>query len=166
MSLNTIATKTLTSSASSITFSGIPASWQDLMLVVTSNGTQISSFLSVQFNGDTTSKYINSYAYAGGYTESTIYTGFSAVRGNGALSITQIPVGQGLVNNSVTSIFNYKDTDKWKSFLVESADNPRQYYGISSGTWQSTSAINAIKIFPDTGSFGIGTSMTLYGVSA
>lgn len=166
MSLNTIATKTLTSASSSITFSGIPALWQDLMLVVTSNGTQISTFISVQFNNDTTNKYINAYAFAGGYTESTIYTSYGALRGSGALSITQLPVGQGLANNSITTIFNYKDTDKWKSFLVESADNPRQYYGISSGTWQSTSAINAIKIFPDTGSFGIGTSMTLYGVSA
>jgi hypothetical protein len=135
-------------------------------MVVTSTGTQISTFLSLQFNGDTSNKYINAYAFAGGYTESTIYTAYSALRGSGALSITQLPVGPGLANNSVTTIFNYKDTDKWKSFLFEAADNPRQYYGISSGTWQSTSAISSIKIFPDTGSFGAGTSITLYGVSA
>ena len=135
-------------------------------MVVTSNGTQISTFLSYQLNGDTTSKYINSYLFGGPYTDSSVYGSTSALRGNGALSITQLPISDGLYNNCIVHFFNYKDTDKWKSLLFESADAPKQYYGISSGTWQSTSAITSIKIFPDSGSFGIGTSVTLYGVSA
>jgi hypothetical protein len=165
MSVTPIATRTLTTSTASITFSGIPGSWQDLMLVATSNGTAISTFISWQVNGDTTSKYINAYIFGGPYTATPMYTSYGALRGNGALSITQLPTGIGLSNNVIAHFFNYADTSKWKSMLCESND-ARQYYGISSGTWQSTSAITSLKIFPDTGVFNTGTSVTLYGVSA
>jgi Na+/H+-translocating membrane pyrophosphatase len=67
---------------------------------------------------------------------------------------------------SVVDVLDYASTTKYKTLrsLSGSDENGSGNLTIHSGLWQSTSAINAIKIFPETGNFRQYTQFALYGI--
>lgn len=168
MITRTLATTTLTSATASITFNNLSTSYKDLIVITSSkaDSTSTAQFISMQFNGNTGNNYANVYLYGGNATTSPVYSSFGALRDYLALSITRSPYEVQDFNTAITHVFDYQATDKWKSVLSETNDTGQNYYGITAGIFQSTSAVTSVTIKHDTGNLGAGTKITLMGVSA
>src|SRR5512147_1973064 len=127
-----LANVTLSSSASSVTFSSIPATYRDLVLVV-NHLPSGDGDLRVQFNGDTTGANYPGVAMVGNgsTTSSYTYTGYIA------------PVGFGTSTNRHNAIFqimDYSATNKHKSVLTR-GDNAANQTGATAGRWANTAAV-------------------------
>lgn len=154
-----IATTTLTSSASSITFSSIPSTYTDLRLVFV--GTSAANAPGeMRFNGDTGSNYSRTYLQGNGSSASSSRDTSQTNISMGASAITSTPM------MNTVDIFSYAGSI-FKTCLITSSDDRN-----GSGTvdrqvalWRSTSAINEIKLTVDlTANFTTGTTATLYGI--
>jgi hypothetical protein len=146
-----LANVTLGSSASSVTFSNIPATYRDLILVSSFNLTAGGN-PTISFNGDTGANYSRVYMLG---------TGSSAI--SGADTSRQFAQAtSGLITSNITQIMDYSATDKHKTFLVR--DN-----NTTDGTiayafrWANTAAITSINI---SASLAAGVTISLYGVIA
>jgi len=157
-----IATTTLGSATSNITFTSISGSYTDLILVF--NGTTVSSGVntSIQLNNDGSSLYGSTVLDGNGtsavsarYTNNTfIYCDYY---GGGT--------GAGSQKNFILQFNNYSNTTTFKSVLIR-ANLPSVETVATVGLYRSTSAITQIKIYPNSGNFDIGTTATLYGIAA
>ena len=158
-----IATTTLASPATSYTFSSIPSTYTDLVLIgntIVSSGTQYE--FSVQFNGDTGTNYSNTYlggtgvvAFSGRATNSTI------------IDSGYLNANSGNPNTRILNIMNYSNTTTNKTVISRgSGENGGQVIGYAN-LWRNTAAINSIKIFSISGlTYATGTTLTLYGIQA
>lgn len=145
-----LANITLSSSATSVTFSSIAAGYRDYMVVCNNLGNGAV----IQINGDTASNYY-----------------MVSMRGNGtasesnSLNTNSIYTYWDNANDIVVAHFlDASATDKHKSALIRS--------GQASGSttawaarWANTSAITSIS-FINNSNFSSGASFALYGVSA
>ena len=151
-----IATTTLGSSSASYTFSSIPSTYTDLVLIV--NGTMATADnVFVQFNGDTGSNYSET-ALQGNGSAASSYRDSSQVRG----LVGTMWTGQ---STCFVNIMNYANTTTYKTSLGRSgsaADRTETAVTL----WRSTSAINSVKFFGATYSMAAGTVLTLYGIEA
>ena len=160
-----IATQTLGSATSTVTFSSIPQTYTNLVLVV--SGAMASgsgTFAFWQANGDTATNY--SY---------TTLHGTGTTAGSDRLSNTSQPtlnyysdmsttLGQ---NTIVATWSNYSNTTTFKTALVRSgtASGPT-YPGTSAivGLWRNTAAITSLAIKANGVNFAVGSTFTLYGI--
>jgi len=157
-----IATTTLGSSASDVTFSTITGSYTDLVLICQVKGsTTITPYL--QFNSDTGSNY--SWTNMAGDGSTT-----SSTRGsNQAQSrlANQVYVDTTLNMNIIVNFNNYSNTTTYKTFLSRANKT-----GTDGGAealvslWRSTAAISTIKVYPSGGTWSTGSTFTLYGIKA
>jgi len=154
-----LATTTLSSSASSVTFSDISSSYRDLTCVVYADGTAQTE-LYIRFNSDTGSTYtavrMQGSGTSAGYNT---YSGTNGMRlvGNGDI----------MTNFSFTAMIHVQDysaTDKYKTLL--SRTNSSNGVDACVGNWPSTSAISSITLYPNSGSFDTGSTFSLFGVAA
>jgi hypothetical protein len=158
-----IATTTLGSAASSVTFSSISGSYTDLVLVVDYSLNVANSSLFVRLNGDTGSNY--SYTRLSG-------TGSAASSGRGTSSdqarITADTTAQSASTRQIVTInlMNYSNSTTYKTFLVR--------YNSTGGTeafvdlWRNTAAVTSVQIkgFDGTAIIESGSTFTLYGIKA
>jgi hypothetical protein len=150
-----LATVTLGTAASSITFSSIPATYRDLVLVgdyavsangeiqISLNGSTADRSRVLMYGvpaeaGSTTGSNIN---FAGGYT------------GNRSIGVAQF--------------MDYSATDKHKAILLrtQTASSPTEVVA-TSARWASTSAITSIGLNFAAGTLSVGTTFSLYGIVA
>jgi len=150
----------LSSAASSVTFSSIPADYRDLVLVFEfTNDTATNAQPYLRFNGDTGSNYhfVDALGYGSG-TQSQSGT------------FTYLNLGNGLAANngetlfSISSIQDYSVTDKHKAVLVRSNKSDSGTL-MAAGRWASTTAISSILIYASFGEFSSGV-FSLYGIEA
>lgn len=162
-----LATNTLGSSATSITFSSISTSYTDLVAVFSGSITTATRVgLNIQVgNGtvDTGSNYSITWLSGNGTTAySGKDTSSGAILSGGIISNT--------ISFSTVNFLNYSNTLTYKTTLVKSGNlgsTAQQDVATWVGQWRSTSAINTIKFYPDAGaSFSAGTMITLYGIAA
>lgn len=157
-----IATTTLTSNTSSYTFTSIPSTYTDLILVAvpiaTSNGQ--ASYIRVG-NGsiDSGTNYSNT-SFAGNGTST-----FSGRRsGATEFSVEYYSAADTTAKNIIIVHFmNYSNTNVNKTFLSRSI-NASYSSDANVGLWRSTSAIN--QIFISNGAYAVGTTFTLYGIAS
>tara|TARA_R110000822_G_C14906464_1_gene449642 strand:+ start:29 stop:520 length:492 start_codon:yes stop_codon:yes gene_type:complete len=155
-----IATTTLGSAASSITFSSIAASWTDLRLVfVKPVG---GSSLLLRFNSDTATNYSWTYLVGDGASVSSSYS----------TSDTSITVGGYVLNLASGSvlgeidIFSYAGSTYKTTLSALSHDmNGTGQVARTVGLWRSTSAITSVNIRSGS-NWPVGTTATLYGIKA
>lgn len=151
-----IATTTLSSAASSITFSSIPSTYTDLRLVVTGL-TGGDGNVALTFNSSTTN-YSRTYLQG---------DGASAISSRNT-STVRAPIGNVNSTNrsmSEVDIFNYAGST-YKTILYKGSADTNGSGTIQVGVdlWQSTSAITSIQIVNDyAGTFTAGATATLYG---
>ena len=152
-----IASNVLGSSASSVTFSSIPATYRDLILVIHARA---NSNIAIQLNSDTGSNYSRvSMLGTGSVAQSSSTTG------------DRFYIAEQAQSNTVfvqyrLQFFDYSATDKHKPLLVR-GDNANAATMAEAHRWASTSAINSIFMFSDGGGvFASGSSFYLYGISA
>jgi hypothetical protein len=156
-------TQTLTSATDSVTFSSIPQTYTDLVLVINSlaNSSTISSVIQVG-NGsiDTGSNYSTTILYGDGTTvASTRIQGTLANLNFYAEASTTSP------NTIIVNLQNYSNTTTRKTFLSRGSG---AINGVSAivGVWNSTSAINAIKVSRSAANnYAAGSTFTLYGIA-
>lgn len=159
-----IATTTLTTSAANVTFSSIPGTYTDLVLVGNMlGGTGGTSDFTVlmQVNSDTGSNYSTTRLIGDGSSATSIRNSnqtYARINTSGYLSTT-VP------QTNIIHFQNYSNTTTFKTVLSRSsqADNVA-LAGVN--LWRSTAAISTIYIYLDSGTFGFGSTFTLYGITA
>jgi hypothetical protein len=149
-----LASTTVSANAGPITFTSIPATYTDLVLVI--SGTQATSgTVRIQFNGDTASNYSRTDLYGDG-------TSAASYRESNQTYINFITL-QTTQSNSISHIMNYANTTTNKTMLT-------RYNTPSSGVtaagvmlWRSTAAINTITL---TNTSNVTGTFSLYGIAA
>jgi hypothetical protein len=154
-----IATQTLSSAAASVTFSSIPSTYTDLVLVsaAPSVGGDIS-IATLQFNGDTA----NNYAFTRFTGNGTSASSDRVANTSGLQSGLTYP-GQ---YTQTWIIQSYANTSIFKTALNKSpvAQSLIRY---GAGLWRSTAAITSVTLTDGTGTnYAIGSTFTLYGITA
>jgi|688.fasta_scaffold217510_4 hypothetical protein len=156
-----IASTTLSSTQSDVTFSEISGSYTDLVLVCQPISTALATTY-IRFNNDTTSQY--SWTNAGGdgtssYAGRTSNATFGRLD-NGTYSAT--------VNdhNIIANFNSYSNTAFEKTFYSRaSGAGTNQGAEMVVGLWRSTNAITSIKIYPSgSASWVSGSTFTIYGI--
>jgi hypothetical protein len=168
-SFQSIASYTLSSSQSTITFSSIPTTYQHLQiryLARDTTSTVDANSLLLRFNGDSGSNYTRHYFYSDGASLNIGYVAQTNIDGG-------VVVGGGLAANcfgaGVIEILDAKDTSKFTT--VRTISNAESNYGgnknyvmLQSGLWRDVSAINSITVTTNGTSFAQYSQVALYGI--
>lgn len=163
---DSIATTTLSSAASTITFSSIPGTFTDLRLVMTYTTSVSGEDARVRFNSDTGTNYsITRLRGTGTAANSSQLTSQSSL-----ILCDNVTIGSSTTIPQLLTvdIFNYAGSTN-KTVLSENASD---YNGSGTvtrtvGLWRSTSAITTIAIGTlTTATFSVGTTATLYGIKS
>jgi hypothetical protein len=163
--------RTLAAAASEIDITGIPATFKHLRLYVAARSTGnigITQDLKAQFNGDTGANYSGVQIYNDTNFASALATEQSGSTFAWLGRITETDALAGVFGMSVVEIPFYANTTFHKQWMAQNhAENANTstdlISGMFSGRWRSTAAINRIRLFPESGNFDVGTSVTLVG---
>lgn len=153
-----VATTTLGTSAATITFSSIPNTYTDLIMVFRGNndaGANRAGY--IRFNGDSGTNYSYTLVQGDG---SSVASGRDS---NIAQSFFANVLGADTV--AITQIMNYAKTTTFKTFLSRGNSASTVTQAIV-GLWRSTSAINSITLSLNANNYASGTNVTLYGVKS
>jgi hypothetical protein len=160
-----IATQTLTTSASSITFSSIPQGYTDLIIVTSAiaNVTGADVFVTT-YNGDTASNYSYTSLYGTGSAAGSYRAGSVGIV-LGWLST----YNSSEWSPSIFHFMNYANSTTYKTMLVRT-NNATTTGGLveaAVGLWRSTAAITSINMRTVNGyAIKAGSTFTLYGIKA
>jgi hypothetical protein len=153
--------------AADVTFSSISSTYTDLQIRVIGRGTQssASTYLQIQFNGDTAANYYGGHWLTGNGTSAT-------AGADGAASViyaerlTAANATASIFGVNIIDILDYKSTSKFKTTrnLGGYDANGSGQITFSSGLWRSTAAISSIKITPAASDFAQYTKIALYGI--
>lgn len=158
-----IATYTIPSAVTSYTFTSIPSTYTDLVLVYTA-ATSSPADLYAQFNSDTG----NNYSYTVLYASNSNTAGSSRTANQGYISLDYYGIPNTTLGNSVTiaNFMNYSNTSTFKTTLARSNSASNGVDALVN-LWRNTSAINSIKIGSFTSTtLSTGSIFTLYGIKA
>lgn len=158
-----IATYTFSSAANSYTFTSIPGTYDDLVLVVANSTCSSGQTIEMSFNGDNA----NNYAYAN-ITAPNGY-GVDTVSGS-STSRNQIPVGSTYSGESSTKAaiciinINQYSQSSFPKVSVSTYGQADIEANTCTGSWTGTSAITSIYLRLASANFQTGTQFTLYGI--
>lgn len=156
-----IATYNGTGSSNQITFSVIPSTYTDLVLIANAQSTSGARQMYLTFNSDTGSNYSRTIISG---------TGSTAVSARNSNASQTYLDYYGIVEATspcihISNIMNYANTATYKTMLTRANDSASGVDAICH-LWRSTSAINRIDIYLDAVSFATGSTFTLYGIKA
>jgi hypothetical protein len=143
---------------SGITFSSIPQTYTDLVLVSwIAIRTSPGGYAYIRFNADSSASYNYVTMVATGATRTSAKT-------TGVTNLSIIRTGDTISRyaSNETNIMNYSSTSTGKSIL-----NRGTRVGLteqSAGNFAKTTAITDIEVAPITGNFSDGCNFTLYGI--
>ena len=150
-----IASITLGATATSVTFSSIPQTYTDLILVtnVASTGT---ADMDIRVNSDTGSNY--------GWTALS-GSGSAAVNARGSNDSKFRADQYGIITTAfnqmnIVQFMNYSNSTTYKTFISR-ASNASSGTDLTVGTWRSTSAITTITVI---NTLITGSTLNLYGI--
>ena len=151
-----IATATVTTAVSSYTFTSIPSTYTDLVLILSGTASGSSSILIQVGNGsiDTAANYSRTGMYGNGSSAAS-YIGSN----ENQITVDWFTSTQG---NATIHFLNYSNTTTFKT-VIERAGHSGGTNSIV-GLWRSTAAINQIVLSGLT--FATGSTFTLYGIKA
>jgi hypothetical protein len=165
-----ISSNVLASSAASVTFSAIPATYTDLVVRWSSRADNASAANTnwVELNADTSGNYSYAYIQGGGSA------GVSSAYG---VAEAALYAGRQDAANATANTFGSAEmyvpsytVNQKKPISMDSRqeDNSTEGFAMATATlWQGTAAITSIKIRPNAGgqNFVSGSSFYLYGIS-
>ena len=166
-----IATTTLGSAQSSVTFSSL-GSYTDIDIVMVAATTHTSStFPYIQFNSDTGTNYSATELYGNGTSAASARDSNTAKGWIGLDVSISTTVGEAITKIHLMSFGN---TNIYKPWLARTdrASSALDYYGTDAiaGTWRNTGAITSLTIKNSRGgadyNFATGSTFTLYGIQA
>jgi len=156
-----IATQTLGSSTGSVTFSSIPSTYTDLVLVINAT-TNTGANTWIRCNGDTGANY--SYIVMSG-------------TGSAARASKDINKSEGLLidyygnpsstppNTTIVQFNNYSNTTTFKT-VISRANRADSGVDAVVSLWRNTGAINSLTLRFTTATYSIGSTFSLYGIKA
>lgn len=150
-----IATTTLGSAQSSVTFSSISGSYTDLVLI--SNWTlSTGQNLLMRFNSDSGTNY----------SETDLGGNGSAASSTRDTNRTDVRVGYYNTNRTIhrVNIMNYANSTTYKTALIRWDSDEYVYSRVA--LWRNTSAITSISLTAGSGNIQSGSTFTLYGIKA
>jgi hypothetical protein len=155
-----IATNTVTTTVATVTFSSIPGTYTDLILVMagkTTTGTDVY----VRINSDTSTNY--SFIVLSG-TGTASNAGKSINNDGGILTDSYGWVENNNKNITITQFMNYSNATTYKTVLSR-ANNGGSTGGVDliAATWRNTAAITSLTL-RSASSFVSGSTATLYGI--
>ena len=154
-----IATTTLSSNQTTVTFSSISTSYTDLVLISNAKFTAAGDYSGrMWFNSDTGSNYSTTFLYGNG----------SSAGSSRPSSPTAIYCGRfdNEWGNGITHIMNYSNTTTFKT-VIDRGNNSQAIVCTTANLWRSTSAITTISFAPDAGyTWSSGSTFTLYGIAS
>lgn len=163
-----ISSTTLTTTAASVTFSSIPATYTDLILVTSAlsvGGGNNARGYRFELNSDTATNYSQTWL-SNSTTTPTSSRESSQTRGRiGGISETTSDV-----TTVKTEFLDYANTTTYKTVISRSSNlctngDTNVFNGVS--LWRSTSAITSIKLtMSDNSNFVSGSIFRLYGIEA
>ena len=149
-----IATQTLGSGAASVTFSSIPQTYTDLVLVIEGK-MSIDGGTALYLNGDTGANYSYQTLMGNG-------SAASGGAGNGPFAFYLDNVVGG---NAICHIMNYANTTNFKTTL--SRNNAGSVVFSRVVTWASTASVTSLLISnTNSNTYLTGTTFNLYGIKA
>jgi hypothetical protein len=154
-----IASSTLSSIASSITFSSV-SGYTDLVILFQYRGEE-SANLYVRFNGDTGNNYAGSM-----FTGQTSPAGSVTTSSNAIITITWTgaSANQTWVHGTL-NINNYASTSMWKTVLSRFG-TPYGETTMGGGVWKNTNAVTSIELRSGGPGYSVGSTFSLYGIKA
>jgi hypothetical protein len=162
-----IATTTLGSAQSSVTFTGISQDYTDLVLIgslLADNTTGRYAQIRVGNNTiDTASNYSDTQFNGDG-------SGAGSSRDTNISFIYTNPTSADWVSTTnpfvlIANFQNYSNTTTNKSVLFR-FNNSEKRVGAGVGLWRSTAAINQIRLLTSAQNFAAGSTFTLYGIKS
>jgi hypothetical protein len=167
-----ISSSTLSSSAASVTFSSIPATYTDLVLrcSVRHDGTGGNvRYVTVQFNSDTATNYSDIYLFGNGSTAISGTDSNAVPTDTRWLSMNGNDYTANTFSNSEIYIPNYLSTSSrpiGAYGVPENNASTANYIGAVAGLYRGTSAISSMVLKPQgsVGNFVSGSSFYLYGI--
>jgi hypothetical protein len=155
-----IATQTL-SSTSAVTFSSIPGTYTDLVLVI-SGLTASATDINIRVNGDSGTNYSTTYLTGNGSSAAS----FRSTNQTKMTIMYYSATGTGSSPNvSLVQFMNYSNTTTNKTVLARS-NNANSGVDANVHLYRSTSAITSMEISGQSGNFVSGTVMSLYGIKS
>jgi len=158
-----LATNTVSgSSTSAVSFTSIPQTYTDLVIVAnTSNSVSLES-LALTFNGDTGTNYSNTRLYGNG-------TSAISDRATSAAYIAAL-LNSNTIGNSIIHIMNYANTTTYKTTISRTGDASNRTSAVV-GLWRgstgsATQAITSITITVTGSNYVSGSTFSLYGIKA
>jgi hypothetical protein len=150
---------TATGSSTSISFTSIPQTYTDLILIFSGFATTGNFYIRV--NSDTSSIYSQ-----------------TQLRGNGTVAGTSRETAQSnvyigdyisdpisAISNAVMHFNNYANTTTHKTFLLR-GNNSAKFTDVNAGLWRSTAAITGISVHSSGANLDSTSVATLYGIKA
>lgn len=155
-----IATTTLSSAASTITFSSIPNTYTDLRVVLVATNDTSTYGTNWTFNSDTANNYSWTVLEGDGTTA-------SSNRNSSQPYIQVLRMSNLQPNLQTLDIMSYAGSTN-KSILITSARDLNGSGIIFNyvGLWRNTAAITSIRAQSNAANFATGTTATLYGIKA
>lgn len=149
-----IASLTLQAATTTVTFSGIPNTYRDLLLVTNHLGTANSTGGELRFNLDSTASYSRVFFFSLG-------SGGGAGSGSGMTS-ADIFFPRTIAGLATFQMLDYAVTDKHK-VVLNRTDASDYACWVGAARWAKTEAINTVSLTPGTGQWAAGATFSLYG---
>jgi hypothetical protein len=162
-----ISSQTLSSNTSSITFSNIPTTFTDLVLVCSARSAWTSDeyeAVGFRFNGDSSTNYSTTFIAGNGSSAASF-------RESSQPQITARMNPSTSSNTAFSSIIvqiqNYSNVTTNKTVLIRS-NSSVEFYEVAAnvGTWRSTSPITSLFVGNARANLVAGSTFTLYGIKA
>jgi hypothetical protein len=161
-----IVTYTIPSAVTSYTFSSIPQTYTDLVVVGSFTNGASGYGACITFNGDTGTNYIYSNQGLLGLNSGALSYENS---GQGGLQVAYNGAPTGTPSPWIFHINNYSNTATNKTVLSRFGSGDYYETNLFAGLYRSTSAITSIRLTPDLPlrtTFSAGSTFTIYGIAA
>jgi hypothetical protein len=154
-----IASITLGANTSSVTFSSIPSTYTDLVLIISTKNTSTGNYILTRFNSDSGTNYSQTRLVGNGTSAS------SARNSNDDSFAVMYQTNTTDPGICVMNILNYSNTTTNKTAL--SRDNfTADTTFLRVGMWRNTAAITTISLTINGGNFDTSSTFNLYGIKA
>jgi hypothetical protein len=150
-----LANTTVAVAATTITFSSIPATYRDLILVGAATPSASTNVL-IRVNGDANGNY--SYVYMLGFSGGTLSGSASGQTSGFADTFTG-------GSNFRIEFLDYSATDKHKTFLSRSNGNTTQVNAYAN-RYALNDAITSVSVTASGQTFSTGSTFALYGIAS
>jgi len=149
-----IASTTVGTATNTVTFSSIPATYTDLVIIMNGTATAAADVY-LNYNTDTTSSnYSNTYLSGNGSTA-----------GSGRDPIPAVGLFYTTDTNIIANVMNYSNATTYKT-CISRGNTAASLVITRVMMWRNTAAINQVVVKHSTGNFNTGATFSLYGITA